>query len=991
MQRILVDDDPLPPMRQSPSHASDAEPMDIGDAEEGDNEAAAGSAAVAAAVAPARLPEPPVLIDISSDSDADTEDEPCALRMPYDPIAVSSAAAAAIRKPVGTFRCTCPLIDGTECPKSCSSLGGLKQHYVRCHKLTGKQQLPFLTPYQPAKERVAEERKESSSQHKGAKSAAAAPAASAATQKAAAAGASKKASDNGSVTQDESEQEAEENEQETAGDDDGAAAAQQPPIKARMNISHELKRRAPVLPKATRASQKKRTRQQKPAEDKPASNSKTAVVAKASSKKKKPRSSASAASSSAAASSAAAAASSSSSAAAAAAVSSAGVGADGLESCSESEWSDDETPNKSLWNEEEQMQLLPQLWRKMDLREGKFRHTQGWPRALNGVLWDEDLADNFDFCWRCPRTRKNSGPAYAELVACDGICQRSFHHACIGAKAHYNPDEPFFCFECASARFQKPKSASKRSVKQRKQSGSLGRPRGKPCNRHDPVRRTVLMCAIEDHRLRDDPDRPDERKHAYLTYLLNTPGLVERRIRASINCADRERGYTALFYATSHSCLTPGAITLRLLELGAHPNVQSSFPADYHATPFHFAMHRQDMNAILPLLTDPRLDLRARCRGQLAFLDARAFYNGRGWKEPLRAQWAICLVFSVLFAFAEQLIKPKACVDDEWLQSQLSKCSGTEILDALRFAWMVMTHPELAASFRTDFEQAWLASPNVDEQEQPQQQPRKVEAQQPHSVSAEEKDAAMTASDGSDPPSEHAPAAAAPVAAASPVSAAPAAVSSRPRGGRAQQLALIDALFAALRDQFNAGEVPECADRVQLGLQQYAEWTDAFHRERMVGGGKATKGRAIGGSKANGGSGAAAASLSSAVSVASVASASAAAAAGGGRKRRASGSPAHSAKKSTHHMPKRSRLSESPSVAASPLVPALSTSAAAAAGPCAVSLAWASLSSDDNSSRVAQLHAAQERDRARLEVMQLQLQMRERALEIAREQADALP
>jgi hypothetical protein len=342
-------------------------------------------------------------------------------------------------------------------------------------------------------------------------------------------------------------------------------------------------------------------------------------------------------------------------------------------------------------------------------------------------------------------------------------------------------------------------------------------------------------------------------------------------------------------------------------------------------------------------------------------------------------------VFSVLFAFAEQLIKPKAGVDDEWLQSQLSKCSGAEILDALRFAWMVMTHPELAASFRTDFEQAWLAPSNVDGQEQPQPQQLKVEAQQPRSVSAAEEDAAMTASDGSDVPPEPAAAATTGDAAASPASAAPTVASSRPRAGRAQQVALIDALFAALRDQFNAGEVPERADRVQLGLQQYAEWTDAFHRERNVGG-RNVKGRANGGSKDNGGSGAAAASLSSAVSVASVASASAAAAAGGGgRKRRASGSPAHSAKKSTHHMPKRSRPSESPSTATSPSVPALSPSAAAAA---ALS---ASLSSDDNSSRVAQLHAAQERDRARLEVMQLQLQMRERALEIAREQADALP
>ena len=66
------------------------------------------------------------------------------------------------------------------------------------------------------------------------------------------------------------------------------------------------------------------------------------------------------------------------------------------------------------------------------------------------------------------------------------------------------PEGNWFCPTCAKAEFPKP-----------------------GCNDNDPFRRTVLMCAIEDHKLRDDPDQPDV-KHAYLTHLLNTPELESK-------------------------------------------------------------------------------------------------------------------------------------------------------------------------------------------------------------------------------------------------------------------------------------------------------------------------------------------------------------------------------------------------------------------------------------------------------------------------------
>ena len=66
------------------------------------------------------------------------------------------------------------------------------------------------------------------------------------------------------------------------------------------------------------------------------------------------------------------------------------------------------------------------------------------------------------------------------------------------------PEGNWFCPTCAKAEF--PKAG---------------------CNDNDPVHRTVLMCAIEDHKLRDDPDQPDV-KHAYLTHLLNTPALESK-------------------------------------------------------------------------------------------------------------------------------------------------------------------------------------------------------------------------------------------------------------------------------------------------------------------------------------------------------------------------------------------------------------------------------------------------------------------------------
>ena len=65
------------------------------------------------------------------------------------------------------------------------------------------------------------------------------------------------------------------------------------------------------------------------------------------------------------------------------------------------------------------------------------------------------------------------------------------------------PKGSWFCPTCAKAEF--PKAG---------------------CNDNDPVERSVLMCAIEDHKLRDDPDQPDL-KHAYLTHLLSSPELED--------------------------------------------------------------------------------------------------------------------------------------------------------------------------------------------------------------------------------------------------------------------------------------------------------------------------------------------------------------------------------------------------------------------------------------------------------------------------------
>jgi hypothetical protein len=97
-------------------------------------------------------------------------------------------------------------------------------------------------------------------------------------------------------------------------------------------------------------------------------------------------------------------------------------------------------------------------------------------------------------------------------------------------------------------------------------------------------------------------------QHAQHQQQLQQLHEVERRVRATIDFQDRERGYTALHYATSHSCLTPATITLRLLELDANPNIRSTYKAEGNAAPIHFAMTRQDMNAILPLLSDVRTD-----------------------------------------------------------------------------------------------------------------------------------------------------------------------------------------------------------------------------------------------------------------------------------------------------------------------------------------------------------------------------------------------
>ena len=53
------------------------------------------------------------------------------------------------------------------------------------------------------------------------------------------------------------------------------------------------------------------------------------------------------------------------------------------------------------------------------------------------------------------------------------------------------------------------------------------------------MERSVLMCAIEDHKLRDDPDQPDV-KHAYLTHLLHSPELEDS---LGIADCDKEVGW----------------------------------------------------------------------------------------------------------------------------------------------------------------------------------------------------------------------------------------------------------------------------------------------------------------------------------------------------------------------------------------------------------------------------------------------------------------
>jgi len=479
------------------------------------------------------------------------------------------------------------------------------------------------------------------------------------------------------------------------------------------------------------------------------------------------------------------------------------------------------------------------MWHKRDIRLGRFRRTQGWPRQLDGCAWDADMAENFDHCWRCAG-HGTDDPGFQQVIVCDGICQRSIHRSCMGAeeRGRYDadPDGSWLCHECAHACFPKPKGP-KRKKEQRLRSKP---PRKGSSNRNDPVRRTVLQCAIEDHRLRDDPEHP-ERPHAYLTYLLNTPGEVERRVRQTINHADAERGYTALHYATSLSCLTPAMVTLRLLELGADPNAQSAFRQDYKATPLHFALTQQDMNAILPLLSDPRTDLRMKCRSQGPFHRLNPFRT----EVDRKARWALCLVFSVMFALGEQLIQPKRNVDEQWLRSRLADADTAAVLDALRFAFMVMRAPDQAESFRSEFDDAWQKW-----QEQP--------------------------------------------------GGEAAAAAAAPRSNRQLQAALVDEIFTAMHEEFAqavAGDrVPCRTERVQVGLKQWGEWTKVFETEAHRGSSQHRghqghrNGRAASSARLSSSLAPPGARVSRAVSSASAAAAAVAAGpAGSGRKRRLSG------------------------------------------------------------------------------------------------------
>jgi hypothetical protein len=320
-------------------------------------------------------------------------------------------------------------------------------------------------------------------------------------------------------------------------------------------------------------------------------------------------------------------------------------------------------------------------------------------------------------CWRCCRD-KTHGTQYKKIVLCDGYCLMSFHRRCMSdsERARYDddPSRPFFCEPCWLGNWPTPIAPARSS------SGSDTRsPNLLPvnhCCHNDPVKRTVLMHAIETHRLRhraveqddssdedesaaeDDSDDEEESaadvvmKPVYLSHLLNLGGQAEGNVKAQINQPDAERGYTALHYAMRPECLTEWRVTLHLLELGADPNAQAAKKAT-HVTPMQMAMRMQNPHALLPLLTDARTELTALKFGVVV------------GQWPGRKEWPLLFVFCVLFAFAEQLIQPKEGVSEASLKQLLS--SEPALLDALCLAAAVLRLPLLSSTAQRNADVAW--------------------------------------------------------------------------------------------------------------------------------------------------------------------------------------------------------------------------------------------------------------------------------------------
>jgi hypothetical protein len=357
---------------------------------------------------------------------------------------------------------------------------------------------------------------------------------------------------------------------------------------------------------------------------------------------------------------------------------------DGLESCSDEEDTDE---TKATADGQAAQSELKNLFAYVnDCRDGLFRRTTGWPRKFDGALWDHQSGAAFtQFCWRCPRS-KEDGHAFERVVICEGICRRSFHSCCMKSEeaACYDvdPDATWFCHECLFGRFPKPvRSKAQLQAKEhvRLPIGSI--------NRNDPVQRTHLMIAIEEHRLRDWSNSAGAdgvvTEPAYLSHLLNAASPAEHNVRSNINQNDVER-FTALHYAVRPECLTAWRVTLRLLELGADPRAKATKAEN--ATPLQLAMIRPNPHAVLPLLSDVRTEL------------APLRFGAVVGQWPGRVEWPLLFVFCVLFVYAEQLIAAKAGVSEASLKQLLTP--GPALVEPLVFTLLLKRQPALLGLLR---------------------------------------------------------------------------------------------------------------------------------------------------------------------------------------------------------------------------------------------------------------------------------------------------